>query len=187
MQLITSMINKAKNQFSESGTLYIMWGWLILICCLVQFVALYFFSNQNAYYIWYITWLAPLYQVIYLRQKKRSSKTRTYTGEMIGFVWLVFIICLALIVFILIHLRAYNGINSAVLVMYGMPTLLSGVILKFKPLKIGAIGCWLFAVLSTLMMYEFQLLLIAAAVIIAWIILGYLLKRKFRKEQESKR
>lgn len=182
MELITSMINKAKNRFSETGILYIYWGWLILICCLVQFIALYFFNNQNAYYIWYVTWLAPIYQIIYLSRKRKKRKAKTYTDEITGFVWLVFIICTTLLVFILIHLKAYSGINPAVLVMYGMPTVLSGVILKFNPLKIGGVCCWILAILAVLVTYESQLLLIATAVIVAWIIPGYLLKVKFKRE-----
>lgn len=30
LELITSMINKAKNKVTESGALYLFWGWLIL-------------------------------------------------------------------------------------------------------------------------------------------------------------
>jgi hypothetical protein len=30
LRLISSMINKAKNGFSESGTLYLLWGWLTM-------------------------------------------------------------------------------------------------------------------------------------------------------------
>ena len=182
MQLISSMINKAKSRFGETGVLYLFWGWLVLICCLVQFTALYFFNNQNAYYIWYATWLAPIYQVIYLRRFRKKRRVKTYTGEIIGFVWLVFVICIALIVFILIHLKAYSGINPAVLIMYGIPTFLSGVILKFKPLRIGGICCWVLSVFSVFAEYEFQLLCISLAVILAWIIPGYLLRAKFKKE-----
>ncbi len=182
MQLITSMINKAKNRFSETGMLYLFWGWLILFCCLVQFTALYFFNNQNAYYIWYVTWLAPIYQALYIRKMKKKRAVRTYTGEIIGYVWLVYLVCITLAVFILIYIKAYQGINPGVLVMYGMPTFLSGVILKFKPLRIGAICCWCLSILAVLATYEFQLLLIGLAVILAWIIPGYLLKAKFKKE-----
>lgn len=183
MQLISSMINKAQNRYSENGMLYLLWGWLILVCCLVQFTALYFFDNQNAYYIWYVTWLAPIYQVIYLRGFSKKRRVKTYTGEIIGFVWLVFVICIAMIVFTLIYLKAYSAINPAVLIMYGMPTFLSGIILKFKPLRIGGICCWLLSILSAFADYEFQLLLIALAVALAWIIPGYLLKAKFKKEK----
>ncbi|MEO7960350.1 MAG: hypothetical protein ABIR19_02320 [Ginsengibacter sp.] len=182
IQLITSMINKAKNRFSETGILYIFWGWLIFLCCIVQFIALYFFNNQNAYYIWYLTWLAPIYQVIYLRKRKKKRAARTYTGEITSYVWLVFMICTTLLVFILIYFKLYQGINPAVLVMYGMPTILSGVILKFNPLKFGGACCWLLSIAAVLTDYQFQLLLIALAVVIAWIVPGYLLKAKFKNE-----
>ncbi len=182
MQLITSMINKAKNRFSETGTWYLFWGWLVLFCCLSQFIALYFFENQNAYYIWYLTWVAPIYQVIYMRRSKKIKRVKTYTGEIIGFVWFVYVICITLFIFILIHIKAYSGINPAVLIMYGMPTFLSGIILKFKPLRIGAICCWILSILAVLVVYEFQLLLVALAVFLAWIVPGYLLKAKFKKE-----
>ena len=66
--------------------------------------------------------------------------------------------------------------------MYGMPTFLSGIILKFKPLIIGAICCWLLAVATPFANYDYQFLLMACAVIAAWIIPGYLLKEKFKKE-----
>src|SRR5665213_1545047 len=84
--LIASMINKAKNRFSESGTLYLLWGWLILICCIVQFIGFYFFDT-DAYYIWFSTWFLLIYQIFYLRKKIKTQKIKTYTEEINGFVW----------------------------------------------------------------------------------------------------
>lgn len=182
MQLITSMINKAKNRFTETGMLYLFWGWLVLLCCLVQFIALYFFQNEDANYLWYLTWIAPIYQIFYLHRLKKRRTVKTYTEEIIGYVWLVFIICISLFVFTLIFLEAYLCINPAVLIMYGMPTFLSGVILKFKPLKVGAICSWILCIPAVMVPYEFQFLFISLAVILAWIIPGYFLKAKFKKE-----
>lgn len=182
LQLITSMINKARNRFNETGILYLIYGWIIFICSLVQFIALYFFESQNAYYIWYLTWAAVIYQVIYLRKKRASQKTRTYTDEIVGYVWLVFIICISLLIFLQLYLKSIATINPSILVLYGMPTFLSGVILKSNPLKIGGICCWLLAIVSIFILPEFQLLIIAVAVVVAWIIPGYLLKQKFKKE-----
>ena len=31
LNLIESMINKARNRFSENGHLYLLWGWVILL------------------------------------------------------------------------------------------------------------------------------------------------------------
>jgi hypothetical protein len=68
------------------------------------------------------------------------------------------------------------------LVLYGIPTFLSGVILKFKPLSTGGFICWFLAVAAMFIPYEYQLLLLALAVACAWIIPGYLLRSKFKKE-----
>lgn len=182
MQLISSMINKAKNRFGETGFLYLLWGWVVLICCVIQFIAVYFFKSENAYYVWFITWIVVVYQVFFLRKKRKSRKVKTYTDDINKFVWIVFFICEMLLIFILILFKSYDAIDPAILVMYGMPTFLSGIILKFRPLLIGAIFCWLFAGVSPFIDPGFQLLLIGGSVIAGWIIPGYLLKQKFKNE-----
>ena len=182
MELITSMINRAKNGFGESGYLYLVWGWVILSCCIIQFAATYIFNFPQGYYIWFVTWLVLIYQIFFMRNRRRLRGVTTYTGEINSFVWIAYFICLVLMIFVLLKFNMYPAIFPAILIMYGMPTFLSGIILKFKPLSIGGICCWLFAILSTFVDAEFQLLLIACGIIAAWIVPGYLLKAKFQKE-----
>jgi hypothetical protein len=182
MLLITSMINKAKNNFSEKGLLYMIWGWVILFCCITNFVGTYFFSYDKIYFVWLIVYIVLIFQIFYLRKIRKARATKTYTGEINAFVWIVFSICMVLIIFICLSFKKYELIDPMLLVLYGMPTFLSGIILKFKPLIIGAVCCWVLAVISPFIDIEYQLLLIACAVIVAWIIPGYLLKQKFKKE-----
>ena len=182
MRLIASMINKAKNRFNETGFLYLLWGWVVLICCITQFLAAYFYKSENAYYVWFLTWIIAVYQIFFLRKKRKSRKVKTYTDDINQFVWIAFFICMMLLIFILIRFKMYEVINPAILVMYGMPTFLSGIILKFKPLLTGGICCWIFAAVSPFIDPEFQLILIACSIIAGWIIPGYLLKQKFKKE-----
>ena len=73
---------------------------------------------------------------------------------------LYFLFVKCFLIFILIQFKKYDAINPAILVMYGMPTFLSGIILKFKPLLIG--GIMLLGIcrsISLLLMTDFQLLL----------------------------
>ncbi len=182
LSIIAGMINNARNRFSETGHLYLLWGFVIFVCCITQFIMLHFFKNNNAYYVWYLTWLVSVYQFYYLFKKRKREKVKTYTDEIIGFVWFTFIICSVILVYILIKNDAVDAINAAVLVMYGMPTFLSGVLLRFKPLKIGGFICWALAVVAMFTTYEYQLLLLAAAVIGAWIIPGFILRAKYKKE-----
>ncbi|MEP7164503.1 MAG: hypothetical protein ABI741_07410 [Ferruginibacter sp.] len=182
LQLIESMINKAKNNFSESGTLYLLWGIVVFICSIVQFVALYFYNYQEAYYIWFATWLVVIYQIVFLSRRAKKEKAKTYTADILKYVWICFAACMFLFIFILQYKKAYFCINPAILILYGIPTFLSGIILKFRPLVIGGLICWLLAIGCVFIADDFQLLFICAAVVSAWIIPGLLLRRKFKNQ-----
>ena len=183
LQLIESMINKAKNNFSESGTLYLLWGFVVFICGLYQFISLHFFNNSNSYYIWFLTWLVVIYQLFFLARRKKKETAKTYTADIIKFVWVCFVVSMFLFIYILTYQKAYHSINPAKLVIYGMPTFLSGIILKFRPLIIGGISCWALSAGSVMVPYDFQLLFICTAVLLAWIIPGFLLRKKYLKQQ----
>ena len=183
MALIASMINQAKNRVSETGTLYLLWGYLILICCIVQFISYHFFDYLNGYYIWFSTWILLVYQIFFLARKKKNTRVRTYTDEINGFVWVVFFISMMLVIFIGIQMKKYEMINPVILVLYGMPTFLTGIILKFKPLVIGGICCWVISILAPFFPGEYQLLLTACAVLCGWIIPGHFLRIRFQKSK----
>lgn len=182
LELITSMINKAKNRFYESGFLYLFWGWVVLICCLIQIGAAYFFNVKDAYAVWYIMGLAMVYQIFLFRKKRKLRTLTAYTEDINRYVWIVFGICEILLVFILISFKKYEVINSAEIALYGMPIFLSGIILKFRPLILGGICCWVISGISPFINTEFQLFLTIAAIICGWIIPGNLLRQKFKKE-----
>ena len=182
LSIISGMINRAKNRFSETGTLYLLWGWVILFCCLTQFVSLLFFKSEMGDRVWILTWVAVIYQFFYLAKRKKREKVKTYTDEIISFVWITFVSCGFVLVYVLLFQKAYRSINPAILVLYGMPTFLSGIILKFRPLIIGGICCWLLALISPFVTPVYHLLLLSSAVIVAWIIPGYLLRAKYKKQ-----
>jgi cobalamin biosynthesis protein CobD/CbiB len=54
--------------------------------------------------------------------------------------------------------------------------------MQFTPLKIGGVACWILAIMSTFFLPIYYLLFLAAAVIVAWIIPGYLLRKKYNQQ-----
>jgi FtsH-binding integral membrane protein len=185
LQLIQSMIDKAKNHFSENGHLYLLWGWVVFFCSVVHFVLLKFVQYEKHYLIWMLTWGAALYQMVYLAKRKKQERVKTYAEHITGYVWLTFVVSMFLMGFVLARGgnagHYYTLINPVFLALYGIPTFLSGIILQFRPLIIGGIVCWLLSVAGTFVPYEYQLLLLSTAMIVAWIIPGYILRSRFKK------
>lgn len=185
LALIQSMINKAKNQFGENGHLYLVWGWVILFCSLLQFVLLNYLKYPNHEMVWMLTWVAVIYQFIYLYRNRKRVKVKTYMGDILSYVWLVFVVLLILnlsLISILLKSDAYKLINPVILSLYGMPTFLSGKVLRFTPLVTGGIACWILALIAAFIPPQFHMLLIGIAVIMAWIIPGYLLRKRYQTE-----
>lgn len=183
--LITSMIQKARNRYHENGFLYLLWGWVIFACCVIQFVAIEFFNFEDIYYIWMVSWLVLIYQVFYLRKKVRQASVRTYTEEIQGWVWTAFGVGFLIMLFILIRMETLIIIGPMILLLYGTPILLSGIIIRFKPLVAGGVICWLLSGISVFIPLKYHILLIALALITGWIIPGYLLKGKFKRGQTT--
>ena len=185
IRIIQNMINKAKNQFSENGFMYLLWGWAVLVCSVAEFILLHYIKYEQHYLVWTLVWLVLIYQIFYLRKKYKTRTVGTYTEDIIKYVWICFAIVMFMMGFVLGRLLGaeyYKYINPVLLVVYGIPTFLSGIILRFRPLVIGGICCWLLSILATFSGYDYQLLFLSAAVILAWIIPGYLLRAKFMKE-----
>jgi hypothetical protein len=183
LQLIGHMINQAKGRFSENGHLYLLWGWAVLICSIAQFILMYYIKFEQHYIVWLAMWVVFLYQVVYLRKRKKKEKVKTYTDEIMAAVWITFVVLMILFGFLfgrLLGEEYYRFINPGFLALYGMPTVISGTILRFRPLILGGIFCWLLALISTVTAYPYQLLLLGAAVIAAWIIPGYLLRNRYK-------
>lgn len=182
LSIIQGMINKAQNRFAENGFLYLLWGWVVFFCAVIQFVCYKFNLLKNPEIIWALTWLVVFYQIYYLAKKEKAQKVKTYTDELIGYVWMVFGFSMFIVGFVTGKNNHWQSMYALFIGLYGMPTFLSGAIMKFTPLKVGAICCWILAIVATYVQPIYCLLLLALGVVVAWIIPGYLLQQKFKKE-----
>lgn len=184
LELIQTMINKARNKYSENGFAYLLWGWAVFVCSVTQFILLRL-QYTHHYVVWFAMWLVFIFQMIYVRRRKKQNKVRTYTDEILSYVWITFAILMFLFGFMfgqIMGMEYYKYFNTALLALYGMPTFLSGIILKTRALVIGGIGCWVLSLVGPFVPYDYQLLMISLAVVIAWIIPGYILQSKYKKD-----
>ena len=183
LSVIQSMIEKAKNAYSENGHLYLIWGWVVFLCSIAQFVLIKFVQYEKHYIVWFACWVVVIYQMYYLRKKGKQKKAYTYADRMMGYTWVSFFILMMLVGLAIGQSGEVNMqklVGPLFLALYGMPTFLSGLLLRFKPLVIGGIGCWILSVTTLVIPYDYHLLLLAAAMVIAWIIPGYILQKQYQ-------
>lgn len=179
LQLITDMINRAKNSYVDSGIGPLFWGVLVTFCSLVTFLQLQF--NFNIHFdIWLLTFIAFIPQIYFSFQSKKSKAFVTHDEAAMNYIWTTF----AITIFLLVH---YNSrINPAdtdplFLLAYGVPTFITGGLKRFKPMIIGGIICWVCCVISVYTSFKTDMLLTALSATSAWLVPGIILRRKYLK------
>jgi hypothetical protein len=176
---IEEMINKTKERYSDSGFLYLLWGYLVVFAALLNYVLL----NTNSAYP-FIGWaifmpLGGLISFIYSIRNNKKTYVKTYTDDVMKYTWMAFGFLLAIILVFMgrLELNTY----PLVMVAYGVPTFISGGVLKFKPLVIGALASVVIGIVSFNFTFDVQLLLLCASILAAYIIPGHLLRIQYLK------
>lgn len=179
LRIIDTMINKAKNKLADDGVLLIFWGWLVFAAAIIHYATLIFYIPYGEY-----TWatlmpLGGLISIIYGLKQRKKEKVKTHMDGYLGYSWGGFIIALAVT---LVFMQA-NGIKATyffLMVLYGLATFISGGLLNFRPLIIGSIFSFLFAIISIYIYDKEILLCLAGAILCSYIIPGHLLYSKYK-------
>lgn len=208
LQLITTMINKAKEAYYDTGLSAIMWGAVIAICSLVKLSEIHF-GYRLPVDIYYLTYLAVIPQIFITIREKRQRTVKSYDDIYMDYVWLAFGICIALLIFTInivsSELRPviseyreltksaavknefhfYEFITPLFLMLYGLPTFVTGAACKFKPMLWGGLFCWVCCVVTLFTQIKIDLLLTAASAIIAWLIPGIIIEKEYRNYKKE--
>lgn len=181
-ELITTMINKAKNDYVETGISALLWGSVVTFCGIVSFIN-YYLQWQWANYIWFVAIIAVIPQIIISVREKRKRKYKTYSEDAMGGIWISFGVAMFLLIY---FVNAFKVEHSAplFLIVYGFPTFATGYARSFKPMIIGGIACWVFAVISMYIEFPYTMLLEAGAAQLAWSIPGLILRRRYRRARQ---
>jgi uncharacterized protein with PQ loop repeat len=208
LRLIQAMINKAKNSYHDTGIGAIMWGSVIAICSLVKLSEIQF-GYKLPFDIYLLTIIAVIPQVFITIKEKKERKVKSFDDAYMDYIWLGFGICIFLMIFVINSIfsvwepvakeyRELTGhvspflfrefIASLFLLLYGLPTFITGAACKFKPMLWGGIFCWVCCIVTIYTTIKVDLLLTAASAIMAWLIPGILMEREYRvykKEQAT--
>ncbi len=183
LKLIQDMINKAKGSYINTGAASIVWGFLIILCSLLTWIQFYtqvFFDFD----VWLLLFIALIPQIFFSIREKRKKNFVGHDEAIMSYVWSAFGIC----IFILSYYNSKFGSvdhsgTSLFMLLYGIPTFITGGVFKFRPMIFGGIICWVLALVSMYTDVETDMLLMAASGLFAWLIPGIILWRRYKKQQ----
>lgn len=182
LKLISEMLENTKARFNENGFFFLLWGWLVLLASLLHFALLYT-DFQYPYIVWPIIMTGGgIASGIAGYRRGKDAKVKTFVDRSMAYLWIGFLISYIIIYLIVsIGQIEWHFLSIFIMALYGLPTFVSGGILKFKPLIYGALACWVIAIISLFVRADYVILLSALSVVLAYLIPGYMLKAKFNK------
>lgn len=205
LDLIAQMINRAKDACHDTGITAMMWGAVIAVCSLGRLAELHF-GFRLPFDIYLLTLAAVIPQIYFSVKEKKERKVKVYGDAFIDYLWLGFGICIFLLVFItnamfrgwepmadryteLTQLSAsfklYEYTASFFLLLYGLPTFVTGASMKFKPMLWGGLLCWVCCIVSLFTNVKIDLMLTALSAAFAWLIPGIIMEKDYRKSKKE--
>ena len=182
LAIISDMIATAKGNVNQSFFHLILWGWAIIIISLTQFYLMQFtdINKNDLQLVWLLTIPTGLVSAIYGYKEGKKEKSTSHIDSIYKWIWFAFIV--SIISIMIVSNDNMQSIPLLILIMAGFATFLSGKLIRFNPLVWGGIGFWLWSILGFYLQDDMVLAINAAAIFTGYIIPGYLLKNKFKKD-----
>lgn len=172
LKMISAVIGKTKENIRLHSFPFLLWGWLIAIASLLFFV-LRSYTHFKPYFLPFpILVIAGI--ALTINYYRRSAAYETYLSDYLKKLWLVLGVSFILVVFINVTHGALPFTYTILIA--GIGTLASGLVLRFTPLVVGGVLFLLFSVATAFVPDRYAPLLSGLAVIAGYLIPGYLLK-----------
>ena len=177
--IIQQMMNKTKEQLFDNSNLFLLWGFAAFICTVAQYILIKI-NIQNSEAVWIAMPIIAVIHIYIVIKQRSKIKVQTYNGNAISALWTAIGFAFISIVFF-----ASQKINilPTIILLYAIGTFVTGKIIDFKPLVIGGSICFLLSIVIAFIKDENQLLIMATAILISYIIPGFLLKKEYKNQQ----
>jgi hypothetical protein len=180
LAVIHKMIVQTQDNIRGNSIHFLIWGWTTLFASLSHYILLTIAQYEHPYVAWGLMPVAGVIAAIVgLRQSKKAN-AKTHLDRSIGFLWSGFGLYLILLLSFM-PIIGFNITYPLIIGLYALATFIMGGLIQFNPLKIGGLLCFGIAATSFFLSFPNQLLCIAIAIVVAYLIPGYLLRHKLQK------
>lgn len=189
-KIINKAIANFKINFKEGAQVFLLWGWILILASVSHFIILTILNNMEAQELTYGSWelkglLSLANWVVYCllgfilmyfmnRKLHKNKKIYSYLDGYINNLWKVTVFAFFLAALICVKL----GITPppVMLLIAGIATTTTGLLIKFRPVIIGGMSFFIFSIASTFVSNEYLALIVSVAIMCGYLIPGYFLK-----------
>ncbi|MBK6626702.1 MAG: hypothetical protein IPG35_03795 [Flavobacteriales bacterium] len=178
LRLIESMMSQAKRSFSRMSFYFLTWGILLTLAMLGTHV----WSGVDPGIRYGAPWgvagvVGGALSMWYGARQSRKEEVLNPMDRIINWLWASFVIALLLVLFTTLLEGGDPGIP--ITLMTGIPTFLTGQIMRFRPLVMGGVLFWVAGVVMQLVPDAgVRTIVYCAAMLLGYIVPGILLMRK---------
>ncbi|MFN9330868.1 MAG: hypothetical protein ACK576_16465, partial [Cyclobacteriaceae bacterium] len=176
LELIQSMINQAKGNVRDNSFYYLLWGWVLVATHLGSY-ALHIIEFDYPHIVWLSVIPAWIVSFVYGRQQAQKKHGTTTHLERVNIsLWICFGVLAMAIPFFGGFINYQN--NPVILITSTKATFVSGIILRFWPLRAGGVLIFVIGLASFFFQSQYQSLLAATAIVAGYLVPGYILKNQ---------
>ena len=181
LEIITRMIRNTQQKLERgAGGPFLIWGYATIITTLAVWVAIRLTMNYQFNYLWF---MIPVIGCIFMFIKKQPKGVCTYIDKVISYIWIVlggtgFLLSMMSILSVMWNFP----ILFIIIIIMGMGSVLTGLVINFKPVVIGGIiGLAISIPHHLINAYDVKMLTFILAFIMTYIIPGHILNHKAKK------
>ena len=173
LSIINQVLEKSKYRLFQNKFAFLFWGYFILTLALAHFTLLEL-DYKYHFAPWFLSPLGWIVMFFYYGRKRDTKPVVHFMGDLMARIWAVVGINILIVGFFGWSSLGQNVIGLIILLM-SIGGLISGLILKFRPLIICSVLVNIVALLSIFLIpFEYHLLIMAASIILSCIIPGHL-------------
>ena len=186
LNLIGEVISNTRNNLKTNSFFFLLWGWLITVAAVIEALILWNAGRMNEWksvgLISGLNWggitvIGWIIQFIYVKKNYVKKGFRTFFERIIFYLWMISVCTIFLMVYL--SLARHESPEPYILAAISIPTVITGVMTRFRPLIIGGLLFILFAVVAVNVQTDYLRSMVSAvALICGYLIPGYLLRKK---------
>lgn len=182
-EIINKAIANFKMNYRENSQVFLLWGWILTLASISNFIILKLMSSLEAWahkgFLVLGNWalfilIGSVILFLMVRKEKREKKVHSQIDRFIDKLWWVTAASFATAIVLCFRLQLDPP--ALMLLVAGIATTTTGLVIRFKPLVIGGMSFFIFSFASTYVTNEYLALVVSAAIICGYLIPGYLLK-----------